>query len=387
MNNKYNFDAVIPRRGSDSVKWNKYANDVLPLWVADMDFPSPPQIIQVLQERISHPFFGYGSGDDELLEIICDWVKQRHHWEIKPEWLLLVPGVITGMNWAIQSVLLGDGRKISYQTPIYPPFLEFAKNAGAEAVEIPLIDTGLGYRVDFNLFEQQLPESGVFALCNPHNPTGRVFTEAELEHIAAICLSKNVLICSDEIHCDLVFSGQRHIPIASLSPELAECTITLMAPSKTFNIPGLKFSFAIVPNDELRARMEKKRQGLVGHPNVLAFHAAKAAYLYGADWLDEVLVYLEYNRDYLSDYLARNLPHVKCNLPEGTYLAWLDCRGLKLGKDPYHFFLEQAKVALNNGSDFGKDGVGFVRLNFATPRCLLSQALGKISDSIKILDK
>jgi cystathionine beta-lyase len=381
MNTKTDFDHLVSRRGSDSVKWKKYPDDVLPLWVADMDFPSHPQIIAAMIERLAHPCFGYGCGDDELYGVICDWAFRRYGWEIQPEWLIFVPGVVTGMNWAIQALIDKD-QKLYYQTPIYPPFLKFAANAGVEAVEIPLKETVDHYEIDFDDLERSIQGPGVFALCNPHNPVGRVFTKFELERLAQICLEKGVRICSDEIHCDLIYSDQRHISIGSISNEIADNTITLMAPSKTFNIPGLEFSFAIVPNPELRKRLEKSRCGLVGHLGILAFPAAKAAYLHGEDWLDELLIYLEGNREYLNNFMAENISAIKLHRPQGTYLAWLDCRELDLTKDACAFFLDEARVALNNGGDFGKVGEGFVRLNFGTPRSNLAEALARMKTAI-----
>lgn len=381
MKMKYDFDDLVSRRGSDSVKWKRYPDDVLPLWVADMDFPSHPMIISAMNNRLAHPCFGYGCEDDDLRGVICAWVARRYGWEIQPEWLLFVPGVVTGMNWAIQSVTRND-QKLYYQTPVYPPFLKFAANAGVEAVEIPLRNTPYQYEIDFDLFERSIRGPGVIALCNPHNPVGRVFTQVELERIAEICLRNSVMICSDEIHCDLVYSDHRHISIASISKEIASKSITLMAPSKTFNIPGLEFSFSIVPNPDLRKRLENSRRGLVGHPGILAFPAAKAAYQFGEDWLDELLVYLEGNRDYLQSFIADNIPAIKFHRPQSTYLAWLDCRDLELAKDPSTFFLENARVALNNGRDFGKVGDGFVRLNFGTPRSNITEALTRMKAAL-----
>ncbi len=382
MDKKYDFDNLISRCDSDSVKWNLYPENVLPLWVADMDFPSPSEIVNALQDRISHPFFGYGCEDEELREVIVDWITNRHGWKIQPDWLLIVPGVVTGMNWAIQSVL-DSGENLGYQTPIYPPFLKFARNAEVGEVQIPFNNTDNGFQIDFNEFEKSIQNCSAFALCNPHNPVGRVFTSTELERIAEMCLRYGVVICSDEIHCDLVYSNHRHIPIASLSEEIARNTITLMAPSKTFNIPGLEFSYAIVPDPDLRKKMENSRRGLIGHPNILGVPAAKAAYRYGEDWLKNLLVYLEDNRDFLNGYLQEHIPQIRFHQPEGTYLAWLDCCALNLEKDPYSFFLEEAKVGLNNGRDFGKEGEGFVRLNFATPRSNLVNALGRMEAALK----
>ena len=239
------------------------------------------------------------------------------------------------------------------------------------------------YQVDFDRFERSLnPSVKLFVLCNPHNPVGRVYTRNELERINEICLKKDVVVCSDEIHADLVLSGNRHVPLASISESAAQNTITLMAPSKTFNIPGLHFSFAVIPNKKHREAMEASKKGVIGCPTMLANEAVRAVYSDGADWLDELLVYLEANRDFLFDFLKEHLPEIKMIKPEGTYLAWLDCRELDLKPDPYHFFLTKAKVALNDGLAFGENGKGFVRLNFGCPRSILVDALMRMAEAV-----
>ena len=380
---KYDFDQVISRRNSDSVKWNWYPDDVLPLWVADMDFPSPPEVTAAIQERIAHPFFGYAEDDKPLIEIICEWVYAHHGWKIQPEWVLLMSGVVTGMNWVAQA-FLHPGDSLCFQTPVYPPFFHISEYARVNKIEIPMVVQDNQYRMDFEKFEKSLdPFTKIFVLCNPHNPVGRVFTRSELERINEICLKNNVLVCSDEIHCDLTFSGHRHIPLASVSDEAEQNTITLMAPSKTFNIPGLHFSFAVVPNQKLREQMGNSRRGVIGYPSMLANEAACAVYSHSADWLEQLLEYLEGNRDYLMDFLRTHLPEVKMNQPEGTYLAWLDCREMDLQPDPYNHFLSKAKVALNDGGAFGENGNGFVRLNFGCPRSILTDALVRMAGAVR----
>lgn len=384
--NATNFDRVIDRRGTDSLKWGMYGSEILPLWVADMDFPAPPAVMTAMQERLNHPVFGYATHDPELLEFICAWVARRHGWQIMPEQVLLMPGVVTGINWVARSF----GEKESgliIQTPVYPPFFQTAKNAQLKLSEAPLVETSAGYQIDFDDFEQRIraDRPRVFILCNPHNPVGRVFTREELERLGEICLRHNVLICSDEIHCDLVYSGYRHLPIASLSSELADQTITLMAASKTFNIPGLHFSFAIVSNAEYRESMKSTGAGLIGHPELFANAAARAAFTCCDDWLEELRIYLEGNRDFLLDYLGKNIPDIRCTSPEGTYLAWLDCRALDVQADASTFFLEQAGVALNDGKSFGEKGAGFARLNFGCPRATLSEALERMRQALSTI--
>jgi cystathionine beta-lyase len=383
----YDFDQNISRKNTDSVKWSRYPEEVLPLWVADMDFQSPPEVAIAINKRLNHPFFGYAGDDRPLIETICKWVSKRYDWKIQPEWIMLISGVVTGMNWVAQS-FLQPSDSICFHTPVYPPFFHISEYAGVRRIEIPMLVQDNQYKIDFDNFEKSIcADTKLFVLCNPHNPVGRVFNRSELELINEICLKHNVMVCSDEIHCDLTFSGHSHIPLASISEEAEQNTITLMAPSKTFNIPGLHFSFAIVPNKKHRDQMEKSRRGVVGCPSMLANEAARAVYTHSSDWLDQLLVYLENNRDYLMDFLKTNLPEIKVIQPEGTYLAWLDCRELGLLPDPYNFFLYNAKVALNDGKSFGSNGIGFVRLNFGCPKSILTDALVRMTEAVRINKK
>ena len=386
----YDFNQLIPRRPTDSVKWNQYDADVLPLWVADMDFVSPEPVLKALQARVQQGIFGYPtihSAHNELPELLVERMRRLYGWQISPQDLLFIPGVVTGLNLACQA-LVEPGGGVLIQTPVYMPFLRLANNAGllAQEMELSLSPDG-AYYIDWDAFEAAVtPQTRLFVLCNPHNPVGRVYTRAELSHLAEICLRKGVTICSDEIHCDLLFSGQKHIPIASLDPEIAQNTITLMAPSKTFNIAGLQCSFAIVQNAELREKLKQAGKGLAGWVNMMGAVAALAAYREGQEWLEQVLVYLEGNRNYLTRYVAENLPGVKMKRPEGTYLAWLDCRETGIPCTPGQFFLRQAHVASNEGHTFGKGGEGFVRLNFGCPRATLRTALERMKAALQLLD-
>jgi cystathionine beta-lyase len=380
----YDFDQIVERRGSDSVKWGWYDEDVLPLWVADMDFRSPEPVIHALHERVEHGLFGYGLEPPELREVIVERLQRLYGWQVSPEALVFLPGVVTGFNLACRAVT-SPGEGVLVQTPIYYPILEAPDNAGLTLDEMELTRQPDGrYVIDFDLFERTItPQTRIFILCNPHNPVGRVFQRAELERMAEICLRHNVVICSDEIHCDLLFRGSRHLPIASLSPEIAERAITLMAPSKTYNIPGLKCSVAIVQDDDLREKLKAARAGLVSRMvNVMGYVAALAAYRDGQAWLDEVLRYLESNRDFVFEYVNTRLPGVTVVKPEGTYLAWLDCRQANIPGHPHEFFLEKARVALNDGAAFGQGGEGFVRLNFGCPRSTLTEALDRMRDAL-----
>lgn len=380
---EYNFDRIIDRRGSNAIKWDLFGKGILPLWVADMDFASPKEVISEIQARLDHPIFGYQSKDTELLDVIVDWIFIQHGWKITPEDILLVPGVVAGFNWAVRS-FTEMNNSVIFQTPVYFPFFNISQNNNVEQITVPLKHTDNGYEIDFDEFEGKIREdTRIFILCNPHNPVGRVYRKDELERLGEICLAHNILICSDEIHCDLVYPGHTHLPIASLSKELAMSTITLMAPSKTFNIPGLHFSFAVVQNEILRKKMTKTRNGIIGEPNILAQSAAKAAYKYGREWLEALLKYLDQNRQLVVEFIEVNIPEIRVHSPEGTYLAWLDCSALNLKEGPYKFILENAKVALNNGETFGGNSGGFVRLNFGCPKSVLIKALNKMAISIQ----
>ncbi|MCX7975562.1 MAG: PatB family C-S lyase [Bellilinea sp.] len=375
----FDFDQTIDRRASESIKWHAFADEVLPMWVADMDFTSPPAIIEALHQRVSHGVFGYPAELEGLKEAILDWLERRYAWKVKAEDLIFLPGVVVGFNLVAQA-LCTDQRGVVIQTPVYPPFLNVGKNAG-----VPLLTSKLTpgdanhYEVDFDSFSNSLDQNaGMFLLCNPHNPVGRVFTRKELEQMAEQCLRRGVLICSDEIHCDLVYEGYHHVPLASLDAEIASKTVTLMAPSKTFNIPGLEFSFAVVSDPQMRQKINQARRGLVGGVNLMGMVAARAAYQQGECWLEQLLAYLKTNRDWLYQTVRECLPEVKMPLPEGTYLAWLDFRQTEVGNDPFSFFLKEAKVGLNDGRAFGNGGEGHVRLNFGCPLRLLQEGVNRM---------
>lgn len=376
----YDFDTPIDRRCTESAKWCVYGDDVLPMWVADMDFVSPEPVVRALQERVAHGIFGYPAEPPELRPLIVERLKCLYEWQVSPEDLVFLPGVVVGFNVAIRAVSSpGDG--VLAQTPVYYPILWAPANSGCSLDQMQLTQEPDGaYSVDYGEFEAAITDrTRIFVLCNPHNPVGRVFRRDELEQMAEICLRHNVVICSDEIHCDLLFDGSRHLPIAALAPEVAEHTITLMAPSKTYNIAGFQFSVAIVQNPELRKAIQQAGAGLVSsHLGILSNTAALAAYRDGQQWLDEVLQYLQANRDLLHDYVKEHLPRIRMRKPEGTYLAWLDCREAGLPENPHKFFLKQARVAVNDGAAFGRGGEGFVRLNFGCPRSTLTEALERM---------
>ncbi len=377
------FDSLIDRRSTDSLKWGTYDKEVLPLWVADMDFAAPEAVIRALRGRIDHGIFGYAKRPLALIETIQERLRRLYDWEVPLEAITFTPGVVPGFNLAIRS-LARSGSEVLIQTPVYAPFLKAAGHSGLRTrVNELKRSPGESYEIDFEDFESAVgPATCAFLLCSPHNPVGRVFRTDELSRMAEICLRHQVAIIADEIHCDLVFQGHPHIPLASLDPEIERKTITLMAPSKAFNIAGLECSFAVIPDPELRRRFEASRAGMVTGSNMLGHGAALAGYAEGQSWLEELLRYLEENRDFILEFLTRRLPGIWMPVPEGTFLAWLDCRQLGLSRDPANFFLEQARVALNDGKRFGQGGEGFVRLNFGCPRSVLTEALERMAEAV-----
>jgi cystathionine beta-lyase len=381
---QYNFDEIIPRRITDSEKWNFYDQDVLPFWVADMDFKSPQPVIDALHQRVSHGIFGYPSDNLALKESICNRMENLYQWKVNPQEILFLPGVVSGFNLMAHAFTQpGDG--VLMQPPVYHPFLIAPNNAKAVRQNAPLIiDEKQHYSIDFDLFNTTIDaKTKLFLLCNPHNPVGRVFSRSELRNMAEICLQNNIIICSDEIHADIIYQNHKHIPIASLDPEIARRTITLMAPSKTFNIAGLGFSFAIIQNPDLLREVKKARGGLVSGPNLLGITAALAAYNHGEEWLQQLISYLGNNWMELNEFLHSNMPGIKVSPIEGTYLAWLDCRELMLKESPFEFFLNHARVAFNDGKIFGIGGEGFARFNFGCPRQTMQEGLKRMQQALE----
>jgi cysteine-S-conjugate beta-lyase len=386
---RYNFDHIPDRRLTDSMKWNRYDEDVLAMWVADMDFPVAQPILEALDERLQHAVFGYPDTHEhlspypELREMLAERMLTMYNWQVAPDEVLFLPGVIAGLNLTCQTVGK-PGEGVLIQTPVYPPFFYTAPNASMILQEAPLgLQKDGSYEIDWEAFEAAFTDqTRLFILCNPHNPVGRVFRKDELEHMAEICLRKGVVICSDEIHCDLLFQGQRHTPMASLDREVAMHSVTLMSPTKTYNVAGLQCSFAIVQNKVLREKLVQMKRGLVMWVNLMGLTATLAAYQDGQDWLNQVLLYLEGNRDYLFDTIRTDFPEIRMARPEGTFLAWLDCRDSGIQGNPYEYFLREARIAFNDGPTFGKDGKGFVRLNFACTRAVLTQALERMKTAL-----
>ena len=365
---EYDFDVRIERRNTGSNKWSRYGADVLPMWVADMDFAAAPEIIAAITERLQHPVLGYCVARPELRQQIVADMADKYGWTIAPEDIVFLPGVEPGFNMAIKA-LLAPGEVLAIQAPIYRPILTAPRHWDL---------TRLDFDVDRPIGEQRrtLAMADAVLLCNPHNPTGKVYEEDELRALASATGDKPII--SDEIHCELVFDGRRHVPIASLDPTIAQRTITLMSAAKTFNTPGLKAAFAIIQNPELRARFDGARLGMVDSVNVLGLEAMLAAFRDCSGWREQVVRYLQGNRDHLFDVVTNRLPGISMQAPQATYLAWLDCTALGL-PDPQGYFLEQAGVAMSAGSDFGSAYGQFVRLNFGCTRATLEEAVERMA--------
>ena len=382
---KYDFDQVIERRDTDSMKWTKYSDDVIPLWVADMDFTSAEPVIRALHERIDHGIFGYTLPTTELRTVIRERLKRLYEWDVCDEEIVFLPGLVTGLNISFHAYA-EPGEGVLIQPPVYFHFVRDPVVRGRVLNDPQLVQKGDTYEIGFEAFEASITDrTRLFLLCNPHNPVGRVFTAKELQKLAEICLRHNLIICSDEIHCDLLYPGYHHVPIATLDPEVANQTVTLMAPSKTYNLAGLGCGFAIIKNPRVRNVWESFSRSLIPWVNIMGHVAALAAFKGGQEWLDQVLLYLKANRDYLGQYVESYLPGIRMTRMEATYLAWLDCRNSGIPGNPFEFFLNEAKVALNDGREFGKGGQGFVRLNFACPRKTLAEALDRMRNALRRL--
>ncbi|MBK8021598.1 MAG: putative C-S lyase [Chloroflexi bacterium] len=387
----YDFDTYVERRASGCVKWNWFDHDVLPMWVADMDFRAPDAVIEALHDRVDHGIFGYHFDAPALREVLVDRLQARHHMTVKSEELVFLPGLVMALNFVCQTCATPDQAVLTL-TPIYPPFLGAPRQQSRTLQTAPLALTTDGrwlrYEIDFDALENAVtPQTKVFMLCNPHNPVGRTYTRAELEKLAEFCLRHDLIIASDEIHCDLIYPGEQHISIASLGPEVASRTITLMAPSKTFNLPGMGFGFAVIQNHDLLKPLRDLQHGLGAFVSAFGYTAAMAAYCDGQEWLDNVMQYLEVNRDAALHFIDTELPCISATRPEGTYLLWLDCRSMELpqGQSPYTYFLEQGRVGLNDGVAFGEPGKGFLRLNYGTTRATLLEGLGRIKSACDAL--
>jgi len=371
------FDRVIDRQASDSIKWGRYAGrEVLPLWVADMDFAAPPPVLAALRERVEHGVFGYGQAQPSLLAAVVDHLAGEYGWAIDPHWIVWLPGLVTGLNVACRAVA-GD---VITATPIYPPFLSAPRLAGKTLARADLALADGTWRWDWPAMEQALtPDTRLFLLCHPHNPVGRCWTDEELGEIAEFCRRHDLIVCSDEIHCGLVLDAhRRHRPLAQAAPDLAARSITLQAPSKTFNIPGLGCAFAVIPDAGLRRSFLRTMDGIVPHVNVLGLAASEAAYRDCGHWHRDLVAYLAANRDRVES-AVRALPGLTMSHVEATYLAWIDARQLcaERGISQAAAYFEEHGLGLSEGGDFGAPG--WVRLNFGCPRATLSEALVRLA--------
>lgn len=385
---RYDFDERIDRTGSNCEKYDNLKevfgrDDIIPLWVADTDFRTPDFIMNAIRERAGHPVLGYSFRCDYYNESIRSWLWRRNGWAVDNEWLQFCPGVICGVYYGISS-LTSEGDGILIQPPVYPPFARVIEACGRRVVTNPLRLNDDGWSVDFDDLARKLPQVKALVLCNPHNPTGKVFTRTELETIGRMCLEHGVAIISDEIHSDLIMSGHRHTHIASLSADLAANTYTFISPSKTFNTAGLSTAVAVIPSARHRQSYTACAERIhVSQGNIFGAVALRAAYNNGDEWLDRLRVYIEDNIDYVLGRLASTMPEIKCVKPQGTYLMWLDCRGMGFTHDELvDFFVNKARLGLNSGLDYGQEGRLFMRLNVGCPRQTLVEALDRLQEAM-----
>ncbi|MDR6946739.1 cystathionine beta-lyase [Pseudomonas sp. 2957] len=377
----FDFDQLFDRHHTGSTKWSRYPTDVLPMWVADMDFAAPPVIVQALQQRLLHPLLGYSVAQDNLRDAIVADLWNKYAWQVKPQELIFLPGVESGFNMALKALVQAQ-QNVVVQVPNYPPLRHAPGHWGLNKVELQFEAQADGtYATPLDALRESLKGGGALLLSNPHNPIGKVFAREELQAVADICAAQDAWIISDEIHAELCFDGRVHIPTASLSPEISKRTITLMSASKAYNIAGLKTSFMIIQDAALRERVNHARCGMVDSVNPLGMEATRVAYSEAGPWLAELKIYLQANRDWLVNAVRTRLPGVTINVPQGTYLAWLDCTALDL-PDPQRFFLEQGKVGLSAGLDFGDRHQQFVRLNFGCPRALLEEGIARMERAL-----
>ena len=388
----FNFNKIIDRTNNFSAKWSEMnknfgSNDLLPMWVADMDFLTAPCIMEALKDRLEQGIFGYTTRPSSYNESIVNWLDNRFSWKIKKELLMFSPAVITSISLLIQN-LTQKNDKIMIQEPVYSPFHNIVELNERDLVISPLIKLDDGsYIMDYEDIEAKIKDVKIFILCNPHNPVGRVWTREELTRLGQICLKHNVIVISDEIHSDIILKNHKHIPFASISKEFCKNTITCMAPTKTFNLAGLQSSFLVMSNPYYYEVMDRAFSTLdIKRNNAFSLVATEAAYNYGEDWLDELIKYIEDNVDFAIEYIKTHMPKLKVKKPEGTYLLWVDFNSLNVDeKDLKDALINKGKVALNSGSSFGIGGDGYYRINLACPRAMVLEALKRIEFAINSL--
>ena len=400
---KYNFDKITDRAGTDAVKWETIQSEVdahvhirtdrffgpeaaIPMWVADMDFPAPQPVVDALAARAQHGIYGYTERSATYGRAVANWMKTRHGWEMQPEWIVATPGVVPALAMLART-FVGAGEKAIIQTPVYFPFRMVLEYNGIEVIENPLLFEDCRYLMNFDDLAAKArdPQTKMLILCSPHNPVGRVWSRDELTRLAKICRANDVLVLSDEIHGNLTFAGHPFVSYGTLGDDFTQNTVICTAASKTFNLAGLANSNIIIPNTSLREKFEKYllRNALFG-TNLFGRLAAETAYTHGTDWLDQLLEYLSGTLDFMEEYFAKHIPQIRMIRPEGTYLVWLDCRALGLdAKSLHRFFLDRGRVYLENGSVFGTEGDGFLRMNIATPRKLVKEALRRMKEAVR----
>jgi len=387
---KYDFNAIIDRRNTRSYKWDQSEKlfgdkDILPLWVADMDFEGPPAVKEAILRRAEHGVYGYSVRNDSYIESITSWFQRRHDWSIQPEWISDSPGIVTSLSLAVE-LFSEPGGEVILQSPVYYPFYDVIKMNGRKVAKNPLILRDGRYEMDYDQLEELMKGGAkLLLLCSPHNPGGRVWEREELLKLGELCVAHGVTVISDEIHCDLVLPGHKHIPFASLSEEIADITLTTLAATKTFNLPGLQTSFIVASNPSLKRKFDYRIKTLSLHmSHFFAQDAVQAAYNEGDEWLDELMQHLSGNVEYAIQYLAEHLPQVKVIRPDATYLLWMDCRELKLDiAGLKKLMFKEAKVAFSEGSVFGDEGEGYLRINLACPRSTLQEALERFTQAAK----
>ncbi|MCB9111920.1 MAG: putative C-S lyase [Anaerolineales bacterium] len=383
-----NFNNTPDRRKNINItKWSYYGKDVLPMWVADMDFPAPKPILDELHKRIDHGVMGYEIPARPLQEIAAARMDRLYRWKVDPDAVRVVTGIVSGFSVAARA-FCSPKKGVAMQTPVYNEFHEVKNNVGIPQIDIPLVKNIKGnilkYEIDWDLFEKRVKKAGMFLLCNPHNPLGIIFSRKELTRMAEICIRNDVLIVSDEIHSELILGENKFTPMAKLSREIEKHVITLVSPSKTFNVPGLFCGFAIIPDKELRDRYTTELEHLRLHVGSMGLHAAYVGFSGKCDgWLRDLNRYLTGNRDFLVDYVTKYMPNVRTTIPDATYLGWLDFTQTEIEGSPFEFFKEKAKVALSEGKIFGKEGAGHTRINFGTSRAILKEGLDKMRKAME----
>lgn len=384
---KYNFDEIIDRRGTESVKWDAVSerwgrNDLLPMWVADMDFRTPPFVMEALRKRLEHEVLGYTFACEEWYTSIINWLQNRHGWKVKREELTFMPGIVRGLAFAIQC-FTEKGDKVMVMPPVYHPFFLVTEKNKREVVYSPLVLRDGQYYIDFDRFRKDIQGCKLLILSNPHNPGGRVWTREELEQIAEICYESKTLVISDEIHADLTLPPHQHITFALVSEKARQNSLVFMSPSKAFNMPGLASSYCIIENKEIcHCFQEYMEASELSEGHLFAYLSVAAAYSNGTEWLDQVLAYIQSNIDFTDTFLSEYIPDIKMIRPQASYLVFLDCRTLGLNqKELVDLFVDGAHLALNDGTMFGKEGEGFMRLNVACPRSVLEKALKQLKEA------